>query len=295
MAEQAGDALSGRATDLTERTIPAPADDGNVSSRQRLAVTDLLPAEDSPVGDPEAAADAVDDEVVPPVEVRAELDLLAALLPAGLASPIERITYRVEEWGEPVTSLDGFRRVAAATFGDPRGWTLGGAIRFEEAGDDEAPDFVLALAVPDEIAAVSDECVYWATGEADASCTAGGLVMINDVRWQDGAINDPYPLDEFRQQELNHELGHWLGEDHWTCAGGLAPVNQQQFRHLDGCRPNAWPLPWERVAVALRRGLISAELSPEAAAVVWSGDDGSDTADGSDTTGGADAPSQDQA
>jgi hypothetical protein len=93
------------------------------------------------------------------------------------------------------------------------------------------------------------------TGLPDASCTVGSAVVVNDERWRDGALGDLIDLPTFRVHELNHETGHFLGQGHFSCQGGVAAVNQQQFRSLVGCTANAWPLPWERAMVALRFGL----------------------------------------
>ena len=279
----------------TTRTAPALAPITAAATKaeaKAMTVADEKPAAlVRGAGDADIESALLDGEAVPSAAIRDELNLVAAtwLTPAPI--PRYRVTYRVEVWGEPETPVAQFRTVAASAFSDPRGWALNGLVHIEEAAADEAADFVLALSVPEEIAAISDQCTYWATGEADASCTAGNLVMINDIRWRNGAINDPFPLAEFRVHELNHEVGHWFGEDHWTCLGGPAPVNQQQFRHLYGCLPNPWPLPWEQAAVALRLGLIAdAVISADAADFVagWTfSDQPADTpADPAATDGG---------
>ena len=114
---------------------------------------------------------------------------------------------------------------------------------------------MLVVAEAVTIPEYSEDCVSWQTGEPDASCTVGSAVIINDHRWRDGALGDAIGLGEFRTHEINHETGHWLGQGHFSCMGGPAAVNQQQFRSLAGCTANAWPLPWERAMVALRFGL----------------------------------------
>ena len=159
------------------------------------------------------------------------------------------------EVGSPVVDSSQVVDTAAAIFLDGRGWRLDGALRFVRVDNAEDADFVLMLAEATEIPSFSDECVSWQTGEPDASCTVGNLVIINDLRWRDGALGDPIPLADFRIHEINHEVGHWLGQGHFGCLGGLAAVNQQQFRSLAGCQPNAWPLPWEKAMVAARYGL----------------------------------------
>lgn len=177
-----------------------------------------------------------------------------ALRPAPTTEPWQ-VRYALQTAGETTVALDTFAAVVEATYRDPRGWSLGGAIAFERVSDPAEADFVVVLAEPAAVAEFSEDCVSWQTGEPDASCTVGNDVIINEERWLYGALGDPYPLAQFRVQEINHETGHWLGQGHFSCLGGLAAVNQQQFRSLDGCEANEWPLVWERAMVAERHGL----------------------------------------
>ncbi len=160
-----------------------------------------------------------------------------------------------ETVGNPVADLEEVACVAAAAYADPRGWNLDGALRFERVESAEEADFVLVVAEADYVPDFADSCLSSLTGIPDASCTVGNYVIINDLRWRDGALGDPIPLEVFRIHEINHETGHWLGQGHFSCLGGVAGVNQQQFRSLDGCTANAWPLPFERAMVAARFGL----------------------------------------
>lgn len=207
-------------------------------------------------------------EVFPPLDVRNELDLVAAGASGQqLPSPPWHVTYTVITSGKALVDAEEVATVAARAFSDPRGWSLHGAIGFERVPTDEDADFTLVVAEASTIPDYSDACVNGRTAEPDASCTVGNYVIINDVRWTEGALGDPYPLDAFQMQEINHETGHWLGQDHYTCGGRgePAPVNQQQFRHLSGCLPNEWPLPWEKALVALRHGLWTAPVGTDAA------------------------------
>ena len=212
----------------------------------------------------------------PTAELRVQLDRVAAGLAAKRFSP-RTITYDVTTAGDPKVPLEDLASLAARAYADDRGWSLHGALHFVRVPEGDPSDFTLVLAQADAIPSFSDECVYWATGEADASCTVGRFVIINELRWTDGAIDNPsYPLVDFRIQEINHETGHWLGEDHFHCSGGLAPINQQQFRFLEGCLPNAWPLPWEMALVAIRYGILdrsaidpSAELDEQLFGDSW--------------------------
>ena len=165
------------------------------------------------------------------------------------------VRWYLDTAGSPVADSSEVAAVAKATFADDRGWKLRGAVTFQRVEFYEEADFVLLVAEAAVIPGYSEECVHWETGEPDASCTVGSLVIINDLRWRDGALGDPIALAEFRVHELNHEVGHWLGQGHFSCLGGLGAVNQQQFRSLAGCRANGWPLRWEMAMVAARFGL----------------------------------------
>lgn len=165
------------------------------------------------------------------------------------------VRWAVVPAGDPVVDADEVGRVAEQAYADPRGWSLRGAIRFERTTDPDAADFLLVVAEAAVIPEYSEDCVSWQTGEPDASCTVGSAVIINDQRWRDGALGDSIALGEFRVHEINHETGHWLGQGHFSCLGGTAAVNQQQFRSLAGCVANGWPLPWEQAMVATRFGL----------------------------------------
>lgn len=165
------------------------------------------------------------------------------------------VHWTLVEVGEPVVDSEQVAAVAARALADDRGWALDGAIRFERVATVDEADFRLVVAPAEEVPSYSEDCRSWQTGDADASCTVGNDVIINDRRWRDGALGDPIPLEQFRVHELNHEVGHWLGQGHFSCLGGAAPLNQQQFRSLQGCTANEWPLPFERAMVAARFGL----------------------------------------
>ena len=190
-----------------------------------------------------------------------DADTRAAYLAAALAhrdDPFAEpmvVRWAAEAAGEPAVDVEEVAQAAEAAYADPRGWSLGGLVRFERVRNTDEADFVLVVAEAAVIPSYSEECVSWLTGVPDASCAVGDLVIINDARWLEGALGDPIPLSVFRIHEINHETGHWLGQGHFSCLGGVAAVNQQQFRSLDGCRPSAWPQPWEKAMVAERFGL----------------------------------------
>jgi hypothetical protein len=170
---------------------------------------------------------------------------------AGAKTGPTVITYSVQGKGN-VSDLDAFAATAAATYADPRGWNLGGTIRFEQV--DTGGAFTLWLTADALMSTFGGACdVLW-------SCRNGRNVVINEDRWlgsSDSWLDARAPLEAYRQMVLNHETGHWLGFGHSGCsaAGAPAPVMQQQSMTLAGCVPNPWPLPSERAALAARRGV----------------------------------------
>jgi Protein of unknown function (DUF3152) len=79
------------------------------------------------------------------------------------------------------------------------------------------------------------------------SCFQGGRSVLNFWRWKNGA--DAYGrLLRYRTYMINHEVGHALGHGHTVCprAGRRAPIMMQQTMGIGACRPNPWPLPYER-------------------------------------------------
>lgn len=183
---------------------------------------------------------------------RATLALATLVLVIGtVATPAaadERFTYSVTSQGGVTADLDQVAAVARTTLADPRGWSLGSSITFDEVSS--GGDFQIVLASPDVVASAAPVC------SPDWSCRVGDRVLINDVRWRTGTSSWTRSLDEYQSYLINHETGHWLGLRHDGCSspGAAAPVMQQQSISLDGCVANVWPLEGERDAVAARHG-----------------------------------------
>jgi hypothetical protein len=165
------------------------------------------------------------------------------------AQPLRTITYDVQQRGTVSTSLESFAEHAAATLGDPRGWSLGGSLAYVRVPSDGA--FTLWLAEASAVPSFSSAC------SAEWSCRVGRHVIINETRWRTGSTAWTRSLDEYQHYLVNHELGHWHGRGHETCPGPgqPAPAMQQQSISLQGCLAAVWPLAWERVAVALHHGV----------------------------------------
>jgi hypothetical protein len=147
------------------------------------------------------------------------------------------VTYSVRRNGAKA-SLATFRRQAAETLADARGWR-GGGVRFTEVS--KGGSFTLVLAKASRVPSYSSGC------SATYSCRVGRNVIINETRWNKGTAvwsKARRSIRDYRHMVVNHEVGHFLGRGHARCSGKgrLAPVMQQQSKGLHGCRANPWPL-----------------------------------------------------
>ncbi|WP_346621658.1 DUF3152 domain-containing protein [Blastococcus montanus] len=173
----------------------------------------------------------------------------AGVLPAAPAQAQSTITYTVTAQGTVYGDLDHFARVASETLNDPRGWSLGGALRFDQVAS--GGNFSLILASPAVVANAAPGC------SSEWSCRVGRNVYINDQRWRGGTDSWPHGLDLYQRYVILHEVGHWLGLGHRDCPtpGRTAWVMQQQSISLQGCRANVWPVIAEREQAARNRGV----------------------------------------
>lgn len=185
--------------------------------------------------------------------------LVVALVPALTRSAepagaqVQRtVTFSVATKGAVAADVEAFAASALATLNDPRGWSLGGSVRFARVPS--GGDFTLWLAEASTVPSFSSIC------SSSWSCRVGRNVIINDLRWRtatDAWSGGGGSLRDYQHYVVNHETGHWLGLGHPGCggAGQASPVMAQQSITLGGCRPNAWPLPWERSQVAGNLGV----------------------------------------
>jgi hypothetical protein len=151
------------------------------------------------------------------------------------------VRYRVERHTSDAATRT-FADVVVATLSDPRGWTRAG---FRLVNDDRATYRVVIA----EAAEVDRLCrpydVY-----LKYSCQNGPVVAIHADRWRTATPKWTGDLAMYRQMLINHEFGHLLGQHHpdapqCPAPGRLARIMSQQSTELNGCRPNAWPLPGE--------------------------------------------------
>lgn len=146
---------------------------------------------------------------------------------------------------------------AVSTLNAKRGWSLGGAVNFQEAkppAGGEACDFTIWLAAADQMSSFGAIC------DPQWSCAVRPNIIVNYDRWKHASEawnKQGNSLEDYRTMIINHEVGHWLGFEHSACPGpGLpAPVMQQQSIELQGCSFNAWPTSVERLALRDYLGL----------------------------------------
>lgn len=161
-------------------------------------------------------------------------------LPAGEPEAVVEVRYRVERrTGDEATAT--FAAVVDETLQDPRGWERA---RFRLVRDDHA-EYAIVIAEGAEVDALCHPYETWST----YSCQNGPIVAINADRWRRATPKWTGDPATYRQMLVNHEVGHLLGQHHpeVQCPerGQPAAVMAQQSTELDGCLPNAWPLPWE--------------------------------------------------
>jgi len=178
------------------------------------------------------------------------LALACLLAAAGFAEAAPTtIKYEVSRAGTTKSNFDEFHYTVDAVLGDPRGWSLNGAVRFKHVS--RGGQFTVRLTDPRVVGSYGGCSSYY-------SCRVGRDVMINDNRWRYGTRSyGDEPLHLYRQMVVNHEVGHALGFGHASCGrtGSRAPVMAQQSKGLGGCQANPWPLSSERSALARRLGV----------------------------------------
>jgi hypothetical protein len=138
----------------------------------------------------------------------------------------------------PSQAADEIAGILAA----PRGWTHDPDNAFHLVGAGSPHDITVKIATP-----ATADALCWAGIQQDTggeyNCEVPGGVVVNLKRWVEGSPNFDGPIHDYRALIINHEVGHFLGHSHVTCAGAgrPAPVMMQQIKGLHGCVANAWP------------------------------------------------------
>ncbi|WP_451640790.1 DUF3152 domain-containing protein [Streptomyces wuyuanensis] len=138
----------------------------------------------------------------------------------------------------PARAADEIADILAA----PRGWIRNPAYSFRLVGADQPHDLTVTIATPG-----TADALCWAGIRQDTqgeyNCEVPGGVVVNLRRWVAGSPTFDGPIHDYRALIVNHEMGHFLGYTHTTCAGPgrPAPVMMQQIKGLHGCVANAWP------------------------------------------------------
>lgn len=170
-----------------------------------------------------------------------------------LFAQVKTYTYCLGLRGVNSSHLSELEKRTAATYNDPRGWSLDGQVVFKQVSS--GCGFTVWLTAANQMPSFGAIC------DAEWSCTVNNNVVINFDRWQ-GATSSwnaakAGTLDEYRAMAINHETGHQLGFNHSNCPspGQPAPLMEQQSIDLQGCTFNAWPTSAERDALRSKLGL----------------------------------------
>lgn len=174
--------------------------------------------------------------------------LVTAQTPAPVVAPATIVTYTIATRGNITADINEFTAQVNETLNSPSGWSRLG-VRFDRV--ETGGRFIVWLSEASQMMSFS------ATGcDETLSCRVGVNIVINQDRWSgatDAWNSAGRSLRDYRSYVVNHEVGHWLGHGHRSCAGAgqPAPTMQQQSVGLQGCTPNPWPLSHEMYSPTL--------------------------------------------
>jgi hypothetical protein len=155
-----------------------------------------------------------------------------------------QIMYRIQVEKATGYPLKEFAKEVRTILDDKRGWQGTGRVYFQQR---RRAQFRIILATPltvDRMCAPLDTNGY-------VSCYRKNKVILNVMRWREGAAAWKGKLLDYRRYLINHEVGHALGRRHEYCnrAGGLVPVMHPQTYGFMNCKPNYWPLMSEKAGL----------------------------------------------
>jgi hypothetical protein len=247
-----------------------------------LVGAQLATPQSTPSASPSAEPSAVPDVSVEPVEpITRELDdadRLAGLTTLDVPLVADGTFTTVSTEGEPEGDTAAVRWVrieyedgldmngralsqfVMSILNDPRGWGAHG--RYEFVPTAGASDIRIVIASPTTVAASCPNPHVAALGAAaepsgdpspeptatgDVSCADRGIVMLSQYDWAAGLESYAEDRTASRVYQVNHGVGHVLGDEDGICASGRALIMTDQENLSDDCEPNPWPWPDEPV------------------------------------------------
>ncbi len=193
----------------------------------------------SPRTSPPPSGDAVDPDARYPADGPGEFRT-ATVSGKRIGSAGRLFRYKVKVENNLAQTPDGISNEVRRILADPRGWTASDAASFQQVTGG-AHDFTVVVATPDTVDRMCGRGGLDTGGEVN--CRVGKNVVVNVKRW---LLANPYyqhSLSDYHALTVNHEVGHFLGYQHRTCAGPgrPAPAMMQQIKGLHGCVANPWP------------------------------------------------------
>ena len=183
--------------------------------------------------------------------------------PSGGAASVKWI--RVEYEDGLAMNGRALNEFVLSVLNDPRGWGAKG--RYEFVPTTGAPDIRIVIASPTTTAATCPEPHAAAsigaeiegdatptpaptpdpTASAEVTCAARGLMMISQYDWAAGLETFGDDRTASRAFQVNHGVGHLLGDEDVACESGRALIMTDQRELPEECEPNPWPWPDEPV------------------------------------------------
>jgi hypothetical protein len=127
-------------------------------------------------------------------------------------------------------------------------WSLGGAIRFVEAGQCNVHSMVADSQL---MTALGGECAIY------ASCHTESALLFESRMWTTASAPWAASSTDYQHELAVHELGHWIGFDHAPCTNGASqqPVLSAGTVTVAGCSPAWYVVPSDTIAKRQWNGL----------------------------------------
>jgi hypothetical protein len=121
---------------------------------------------------------------------------------------------------------------AASAFSDSSSWAMGGRLKFVPVKSN--CNFSISLVDSNAMSRLNSAC------SGQSSCQSGNAIELNLSNWLAAPVTWTTGIDSYRQQMIDHEVGHWLGFNHASCTlkSSPVPILENPTVVLDGCSPN---------------------------------------------------------